>query len=154
MSEFRALIEEARGEGGSWIQVPPSVVAKLGGKGRIPVEATFDGIPYRGSVVPMGQGVMVIGMLKAIKLALGKDVGDEVTVVLTRDESSREVEMPADLAMALASAGLNQVFAGLSFTRKREIPEGVAGAKKPDTRRRRIAQAVAELAERNRNSVD
>ena len=148
MSEFRALIEEARGGGGAWVQVPPPVVAELGGTGRTPVQATFDGIPYRGSVVSMGDGAMVIGILKAIKLALGKGVGDEVTVILTRDESARDVEMPPDLAMALESGGLDQVFAGLSFTRKREIAEGVIAARKPETRRRRIAQAVARLADR------
>jgi len=146
--EFRGLIEEARGGGGSWIQVPPSVVAELGGTARIPVQATFDGIPYRGSVVSMGEGAMVIGMLKAIKLALGKSTGDEVTITLTRDESARDVEVPADLALALESAGLDQLFTGLSFTRRKEIAAGVIGAKKPETRQRRIAQAVAQLSDR------
>ncbi|MGH8992875.1 MAG: DUF1905 domain-containing protein [Acidimicrobiia bacterium] len=33
-----------------------TLVAALGGKGRIPVRATFDGVDYRGSIVSMGAG--------------------------------------------------------------------------------------------------
>jgi hypothetical protein len=40
--------------------VPSEVVDEPGGKGRIPVTASFDGVPYRGSVVRMG-GDAVIG---------------------------------------------------------------------------------------------
>ncbi|MEU6583321.1 DUF1905 domain-containing protein [Nocardia sp. NPDC046763] len=34
----------------------PDVIAALGGGGRIPVQATFDGILYRGSIANMGAG--------------------------------------------------------------------------------------------------
>jgi len=145
LSEFRALIEEARGGGGAWVQVPPLVVEELGGAGRIPVRATFDGVPYRGSVVSMGGGGMVIGILKDIRTKLGKVVGDEVVVILELDQGSREVEVPEDLERGLADAGLADAFAGLSFTRRREIAEGVSGAKKPETRQRRIESAITEL---------
>jgi Domain of unknown function (DUF1905) len=63
---FDAVIVEAD-RGGAYLAVPPEVVVALGGKGRIPVQATFDGIAYRGSVVSMG-GEKVIGLLKAIRL--------------------------------------------------------------------------------------
>lgn len=145
MLEFRAFIEEARGGGGAWIQVPPSVVEGLGGAGRIPVQATFDGIPYRGSVVSMGGGGMVLGILKDIRAKLGKNVGDEVLVTLAQDDAERQVEVPEDLATALKTAEMTEVFAGLSFTRRKEIAAGVADAKKPETRQRRIEKAVREL---------
>ncbi|MEX0666726.1 MAG: YdeI/OmpD-associated family protein [Acidimicrobiia bacterium] len=149
MAEFRALIEEARGGGGAWIQVPPSVVAGLGQGGRIPVQATFDGIPYRGSVVSMGGDGMAIGILKDIRTKLGKVVGDEVLVTLELDDAPREVEVPEDLVTALTAAGVADAFARLSFTRRREVAEGVAGAKKPETRQRRIEAVVEELAGRH-----
>ena len=53
VQRFRATVM-AGGGGGHLVRVPPEVVAALGGKGRIPVRATFDGVPYRGSVVRMG----------------------------------------------------------------------------------------------------
>lgn len=150
MVEFRALIEEARGGGGAWIQVPPSVVKELGAAGRIPVRATFDGIPYRGSVVSMGGEGMAIGILKDIRMQLGKQVGDEVVVALERDDGPREVEVPEDLATALNAAGVAGAFERLSFTIRKEIAQGVAGAKKPETRQRRIEAVVEELAGRRK----
>lgn len=145
MSEFRAHIEEGRGGRGAWVQVPPSVVEELGGGGRIPVQATFDDVPYRGSVVSMGDGGMVIGILKDIRTKLAKAVGDEVLVTLELDDTPRQVEVPEDLAQVLAVAGLTDGFAQLSFTRRREVAEGVASAKKPETRQRRIEAVVQEL---------
>ena len=140
------MIEEARGGGGAWVQVPPLVVEELGGAGRIPVRATFDGVPYRGSVVRMGAGGgMVIGILKDIRTKLGKAIGQEVLVTIELDQAFREVEVPEDLERGLAEAGLAEAFAGLSFTRKREIAQGVSGAKKPETPLRRIEAAITEL---------
>ena len=105
MTEFRAIIEEARGGGGAWVQVPPPAVAELGGGSRIPVRATFDGVPYRGSVVSMGDDRMVIGVLKDIRSKLGIQVGDELSVTLTRDDGPRAIEVPDDLVEAMAGGG-------------------------------------------------
>ena len=41
--------------GGAWVEVPGEVIAALGGGGRIPVQATFDGVAYRGSIASMGR---------------------------------------------------------------------------------------------------
>lgn len=153
MATFRAPIEEARGGGGAWVEVPPSVVSELGakskGSGRIPVRATFDGVAYRGSVVSMGAGAMVIGVLKDIRQKIGKHIGDEVEVILELDQATRQVDIPDDLAIALADAGLTEMFAALSFTRRKEIAGGVSDAKKPETRRRRIENAILELGARD-----
>ena len=63
---FRAeILRTDRGGGGHLVEVPPDVVEALGGGGRIPVNATFGGIPYRGSVVRMG-GITCIGVRKDI----------------------------------------------------------------------------------------
>ena len=62
------------------------VVVPLGGGGRIPVLATFDGVEYRGSVVTMG-GERVIAVQKAIRGSIAKADGDAVAVTLARDET-------------------------------------------------------------------
>jgi uncharacterized protein YdeI (YjbR/CyaY-like superfamily) len=93
----------------------------------------------------MGTGGMVIGVLKDIRTKLGKQIGDEVEVTLERDESKREIAVPDDLATALTESGLTELFEALSFTRRREIAGGVSEAKKAETRRRRIDDAVIEL---------
>jgi len=76
VTKFEGTIESARG-GGAFIAVPPAAVKALGGGGRIPVDATFDGVAYRGSVTSMGAGPC-IGILTAIRAQIGKDVGDKV----------------------------------------------------------------------------
>jgi uncharacterized protein YdeI (YjbR/CyaY-like superfamily) len=87
----------------------------------------------------------VLGVLKGIRTQLKKEVGDEVEVTLERDDAEREIDVPDDLTAALKKAGLAEVFAALSFTNRREIASGVTGAKKPDTRQRRIEVAIEKL---------
>nr|WP_246598416.1 DUF1905 domain-containing protein [Nocardia tengchongensis] len=52
MHRFDGVIEAATG-GGAYIPVPADIITALGGGGRIPVQATFDGIPYQGSIANM-----------------------------------------------------------------------------------------------------
>jgi len=130
--------------GGAWVEVPGEVVAALGGGGRIPVQATFDGVAYRGSIASMG-GCMALGILKSIRSELGKGAGDSVTVMLERDTAERTVDVPEDLAQALAGAGLREAFDGLSYSHRREHVNAINDAKKPETRARRIAKALEML---------
>ncbi|MGY4765303.1 YdeI/OmpD-associated family protein [Kribbella sp. CWNU-51] len=130
--------------GGAWVEVPGEVVAALGGGGRIPVQATFDGIAYRGSIASMG-GRMALGILKSIRGELRKGAGDPVTVTLVRDAAERTVEVPADLAAALQEAGLRKAFDALSYSHRREHVNAINDAKRPETRVRRISKALEML---------
>ncbi|MFG1627353.1 YdeI/OmpD-associated family protein [Kribbella sp. NPDC049227] len=130
--------------GGAWVEVPAEVIAGLGGGGRIPVHATFDGVAYRGSIASMG-GCMALGILKSIRTELGKGAGDQVTVTLERDAAERTVEVPADLAAALEEAGLRKAFDALSYSHRREHVNAINDAKKPETRARRIGKALEML---------
>ncbi|MBB5912263.1 hypothetical protein BJY24_001130 [Nocardia transvalensis] len=143
MERFEAVIEPAGGNN-AYIPVPPEVVAALGGGGRIPVRATFDGVDYTGSIVSMGNGPC-IGLVKAIRAELGKQPGDTVDVTLERDTAERTVDIPDDLAAALADAGVREPFDRLSYTRRREHVTSVTGAKRPETRARRIDKIVEAL---------
>ena len=140
METFEAVIQDANG-GGAYIEVPAEVLDALGGGGRIPVQATFDGIAYRGSIASMG-GCMALGVLKQIRSDLGKGPGDSVVVTVTRDDAERTVEVPDDLAAALAAAGAREAFDKLSFSHRREHVNAITEAKKPETRTCRIAKAV------------
>jgi hypothetical protein len=143
VERFEATIEDGRG-GGALVTVPAEVDAALGGRGRIPVQATFDGVPYRGSVVTMG-GARCIGLLKAIRDEIGKGPGDTVAVTLEPDTAERVVEVPDDLAAALAHAGLRPAFDALSYSHRRENVKAVEEAKRPETRARRIAGTIERL---------
>ncbi|GAA0962130.1 hypothetical protein GCM10009554_79450 [Kribbella koreensis] len=143
METFEAVIEEARG-GGAYVEVPTEVITALGGGGRIPVLATFDGVEYRGSIASMG-GCMALGVLKTIRADLAKGIGDPVTVTVERDTTERTIEVPPDLAEALEAAGLKEAFDAMSFSHRREHIKAIEEAKKPETRTRRITKAVELL---------
>lgn len=146
------LRPSGRGGGGHLVEVPPDVIAALGGGGRIPVSVTFNGIPYRGSIVRMG-GVTCIGVLTSIIDRAGVSVGDRLEVVVERDEAPREIVVPEELMAAIRSAKLLAAWDALSFTHRKGIfANAVAEAKKPETRERRIQQALSALRERGSRS--
>lgn len=146
---FRAPVRSSgQGGGGHLIDVPPQVVEAPGGKGRIAVTATFDGVPYRGSIVRMGDGA-VLGVLKAIMAEAGVSVGDTLTVVVRNDDAPREVEVPDDLAEALArNDEVRAVFDGLSFSHRREYVNSITEAKRAETPARRVERTIQALLER------
>jgi hypothetical protein len=130
------------------VDVPPEVIEALGGKGRIPVTATFDGVPYRGSIVRMGGGA-VLGVQKAIMAEAGVSVGDTLTVVIRNDDAPREVEVPNDLAEALGRDDVARAaFDGLSFSHKLEYVDAINEAKRPETRARRIERTIQAMHQR------
>jgi len=145
---FRAPVRSSGRGGGHLVDVPPEVVEALGGKGRIPVIATFDGVPYRGSIVRMGGGA-VLGVQKAIMAEAGVSVGDTLTVIVRNDEAPRQVEVPEDLAEAFGHHDAARVvFERLSFSHKREYVRSITDAKRPETRARRIELTIKQLVER------
>ena len=84
---FTATIERSGDIDAAYVVVPVDIRAVYG-IGRLKVEATFDGEPYRGSVVNMGvkdaEGNIcyIIGITKAIRKRIGKSFGDPVKVTL------------------------------------------------------------------------
>lgn len=73
-------------------------------------------------------------------------IGDEVEVTIDLDAEERTVAVPDDLAAALAAAGARDAFEALPPSRRKELARAVAEAKRPETRERRIAAAVAAVA--------
>jgi Bacteriocin-protection, YdeI or OmpD-Associated/Domain of unknown function (DUF1905) len=148
MVTFRAPVRPSGRGGGHLVDVPPEVVAALGGKGRIAVTATFDGVPYRGSIVRMGGGA-VLGVQKAIMAEAGVSVGETLTVIVRTDDAPREVAVPDDLAEALAGNDVARAaFDGLSYSHRREYVTSITEAKRPETRARRIERTIQQLLER------
>jgi Domain of unknown function (DUF1905)/Bacteriocin-protection, YdeI or OmpD-Associated len=140
------LTATPRGGGGTLIAVPKEVSDRMGLKGMPKVHAVIAGQPYRGSLMPMGDGTYCLGVLKSIQEAAGVKQGDTITVDLELDTAPRVVKMPPDLAQAIgrdqkAKAAWDQ----LSYTNKKEMARSLEEAKKPETRERRLAAALATL---------
>jgi uncharacterized protein YdeI (YjbR/CyaY-like superfamily) len=92
-------------------------------------------------------GVTYLGFRKEIRDAAGGiEEGDEVEVVIERDDAPREVEVPEALAAALAGdAEARRVFDGLAFTHRKEYAVWIAEAKRDETRVRRVEKALEML---------
>ncbi len=84
---YDAVILAAEQSGGAYVPFPYDVRAEFG-KGRVKVHATFDGVPYDGSIVNMGvknadgSVCYIIGILKDIRGRIGKQAGDRVHVTI------------------------------------------------------------------------
>jgi hypothetical protein len=143
---FDTILLKDDNTSGAGIRIPFDVQEAFGKKGRVPVKCTIDGYPYQGSIVPYG-GTYYMGVVKKIREAIAKTYGDTVHVVMELDDGLRVVKVPEDFAQALTgNEKARQAFEKLSYSHKREYLEWIEGAKKEETRQRRIAKAVEKLA--------
>lgn len=146
MVKFEGVLTSTPRGGGTLVPIPRQVAASLGLKGMPKIQAVIAGTPYRGSLMPMGDGTYCLGVLKSIQEAAGVGVGDRITVLLELDAAPRTVEVPGDLATVLAGdAKAAAAWEKLSYTNKKDMAASMTDAKKPETRTRRLAAAVAKL---------
>lgn len=123
------------------------------GKARAPVVVRLNGHTFRSTIAVMGKDAagkpcVFVPLRKSNREPAGVRAGDRVKVTLTLDTAVRTVEVPGDLKRALKSAGVLDVFEAMSYTHRREYVEAVEGAKKPQTRERRIEGCVGRMHER------
>jgi hypothetical protein len=143
---FTATICAVEG-GGAYIPIDGATCEALGGGGRIPVRATFNGVDYRGSISKMG-GVVRLGVTRAVREAAGVEPGKPVRVTLERDLAERTVDVPPALAAAFAlkkNKKASDRFGQLSYTHKREYVRWIDSAKREETRVNRVAKAIEML---------
>lgn len=127
------------------IEVPPEVIDELGGGKRPAVVVDVNGYVYASTVGVMG-GRFLIPFSSDKRAATGLSGGDAITVTLTLDTTPRTVEVPDDLAAALAAAGVRASFDALSPSARKAHVTSVESAKAADTRARRITAVVDKLS--------
>lgn len=143
---FRTTILQA-GKTAMGFEVPPEVVGALGAGRRPPVRVTINRYTYRNTVAVLG-GRYMIGVSAENRGPAGVSGGDEVDIDLELDTAPRVIEVPDDLAVALAASPAAQAtFDKLSYSNKSWHTLQIAGAKSPETRARRIEKSVAALAD-------
>ncbi|MER5887224.1 YdeI/OmpD-associated family protein [Streptomyces sp. NPDC001941] len=141
--KFRTFVEPPEPMRG--LEVPPEVVAALGGDARPPVTITLNGHSWK-SRVALLRGRHLLGLSLANRRAAGVDVGDEVEVDLELDTEPRVVVEPPDFARALDDDPVARAaYDKLAYSHKREHVRAVESAKKPETRQRRIEKAITTL---------
>ena len=137
---------EVLGEGNhASLLIPEWVLTELQANKRAPLKVTINGHTYQSTAVGVAGECRVVFPQKE-RLAAGAVAGEIVTVHLELDSGYREVVMPTELVEALDQAKLTEVFAALSYSKRKELARTVSEAKSEETRVRRVHKVVEALS--------
>ncbi len=149
LHSFEALLIRPEGVG-TWtfFYIPTSVSETFPAKGQVKVKGTVNGYPFRSTALPMGNGMHYLVVEKSIRDQIHAAAGDTVSVKLELDTDPRVVELPEDLAKALADKPTaRDFFEKLPPSHKKLYVSWILSAKKEETRQRRVEQAIAMLSQ-------
>jgi hypothetical protein len=121
--------------------IPEWVLEKLQTNKRAPLRVTINGHTYQSTAVGVAGECRVV-FPSAERLAAKANAGETVQVTLELDSGYRSVNMHPELEVALTSADLADVFANLSYSKRKEYARQVNEAKAEDTRKRRIEKVI------------
>jgi hypothetical protein len=146
MYEFEAVIIKVDGIDATYIEFPFSVEEEFGVKGQVKVKATFDGVEYRGSLAKMGHHCHRLGITKDIRNKISKQADDSVHVVVQKDDAPRVIDIPFDLIERFnENKDARNFFDSLSYTNQKKYIDWIEGAKKQETRVKRVADTITKL---------
>lgn len=142
---FTTILIQAEGKNATGISVPPDAVAALGSSKKPPVKVNINSYRYRSTIAAYGD-VFMLPVSAEHRTAAGLKAGDEINVTFELDTEPRTVEVPEDLATALAEkAGAREAFDNLAPSKRKEHVRQVTSAKAEETRQRRITTIVEKL---------
>lgn len=141
---FRAELEST-GKTTAGFEVPAEVVEGLGGGGHPKVSVTVDGFTFRTSIARMG-GRFLLGVSGERRARSGMAAGQVYDVDVELDTAPRVIEVPDDLATALAAdAQAKEFWDTLTYSKQSWHVQQVTSAKKAETRAARVGKSVAML---------
>jgi autonomous glycyl radical cofactor GrcA len=146
---FEATLENwAEGMDYCAIPVPAKITQALGTHAAVAVTARLnESAPFAVSLFPVGGGQHYIRIKAKVRKETGTKVGDGVLMRITVVDRAA-VANPADLRSALKAAGVTNEFNALTPGRRSFIIRRIEEAAKPETRRKRIQEAVSEAQKR------
>ena len=142
---FKTVLQKDDSLNATGIEVPADAIAALNKGKKPPVKVTVNGFTYQSTVAVMG-GAFMIPLSQERRAAAGVQAGEEIEVTLELDSEPRTVEVPDDLAAALAAKpGAREAFDKLAYSVRKEHVRQVESAKAAETRTRRITNIVEKL---------
>ena len=143
--KFKIKLLSHAGTDAAILKPPFEVAAAFQRKGRVPVKGTINGFSFRSSLMNMGDGHMMVinAQMRAGAKCKG---GDTVAVLMELDQDKRTVEVPAHLKKLIAGdPKAKEYWSKLSFTHQKEYVREIEGAKRPETREKRITAMMDAL---------
>jgi hypothetical protein len=142
---FKSTLENwAEGMDYCAIPVPAKITEALGTKSAVFVMARInDSAPFKVSLFPVGGGKHYIRVRKKVRKEANLNEGDRVLVLITVLDRA-DIKIPGDLSAALRSSKASARFDALTASQKNYIIRRIDDAAKPETRAKRVREAVEE----------
>ncbi len=129
------------------VVVPDAAWQAVGGRATRRVIATLNGHAERLGLLPLAGGGRYLLLRKALCQQLGLEVGQELEVTLAPDPNPDHVDLPDELAEALAAwPEAETAFLAQTGAMRRAMARKVADAKRPETRARYAVELTERLA--------
>ena len=139
------LTLQPRGPAGAFVLSDEQVALVGGGRRAFPVRVNVNGVTLPLRLARMG-GENLIGLARAAREQAGVTIGSAYQVDIVADEAARSVEVPEDLAAALAGNGTARAaFEALADSHRKEFVRWISEAKRDTTRAQRVSKTLEML---------
>lgn len=152
---FQAILENwAEGMDYCAVPVPAEMTQASGTKGPVLVMARVnDSEPFQVSLFPVGGGQHFIRIKAKVRQETKTKTGDQVRVRITVLDRA-DVTLPEDFLSALRAEGVTDDFKSLPAGKQNFIIRRIDDAAKPQTRDKRIREAVEAAHQRREKVID
>ena len=137
------------------LSVPLKISRALGTRGPVRVSARVnDSVEFLISLFPVGGGRHYLRVKAEIRNAVKIKNGDRVRVQIAVLDSNAEISIPKDLVSALRAEGLLACFKAMPIGMQTYILRRIDEAARPQTRNKRIQEAVDAAHRRMEQRID
>ena len=138
------------GKGGwTYISLPDIPRDKDAPFGLVKVRGTIDGYEIKNhSLMPFGNGNLLLALKAAIRKAIGKEEGDYVQLTLYKDTVGFEI--PEALKLQFEEAGVYQLFTARRKWEQKMCTDWIFSAKRETTTTERILRTIFRLRHREK----
>ena len=141
-------LERFPGKGG-WVALPEIKKNKEAAFGLVKVKGVIDGYEISGvSLMPFGNGNLILAVKAKIRKAIGKEEGDCVHIRLYKDDSVFQI--PDDFKERLIDEGLLEIFKSYKQWEQKMCIQYIFSAKRQETIKERITKTMCKLKRRER----
>lgn len=141
-----ALERDDRRLGWTIARIPFDVCKAWGTKGMLKVKGEINGFGFRTSLFPTGDGTHLLLVNKKMQAGAKAGLGTVARFRLEPDTAARTVEVPRELARALAEdRAVRRWYDQLNYSTRKYIVDSITDAKSTEARERRAQQTAERL---------